>query len=123
MLTCLGNSTSKLFFLSLPHLSLFQSCVLFLSLLPFIGSAALYFYLWIPDSTPSLLAAGVKSAPVLSLALMVLSYSGGRSLLGCAGGLLLSAGGDVCLIWPEHFLHGNEAKHIMQYHFSVSFST
>lgn len=82
------------------------SCVLFLSLLPFFASAALFFYLWIPESTPSLLAAGVKAAPVISLALMVLSYNGGRSLLGVAGGLLLSSGGDICLIWPGLFLHG-----------------
>lgn len=91
--------------ISSPSLRL-QSCVLFLFLLPFFASAALYFYLWIPDSAPSILAAGVKAAPVLSLVFMVLSYNGGRSLLGVAGGLVMSAGGDICLIWPHLFLLG-----------------
>ncbi|XP_066499157.1 lysoplasmalogenase TMEM86B-like [Hoplias malabaricus] len=82
------------------------SCTLFFSLLPFFASIAIYFYLWIPESAPSLLAAAVKSAPAISLALMVLCNNGGRSLLGAAGGLLLSAGGDTCLIWSELFLQG-----------------
>ncbi|KAF7697901.1 lysoplasmalogenase [Silurus meridionalis] len=82
------------------------SCVLFFFLLPFFTSAALYFYLWIPDSAPSILAAGVKAAPVLSLAFVVLSYNGWWSLLGVAGGLVMSAGGDTCLIWPKLFLPG-----------------
>ncbi|TTL57249.1 Lysoplasmalogenase [Bagarius yarrelli] len=82
------------------------SCMLFLFLLPFFASVALYFYLWIPDSAPSILASGVKAAPVLSLAFVVLKYNGGRSLLGVAGGLVMSAGGDACLIWPNLFLMG-----------------
>ncbi|TRY59806.1 hypothetical protein DNTS_035235 [Danionella cerebrum] len=81
-------------------------CVLLLYLLPFLASSVIYFYLWIPDTAPSLLAAGIKAAPILSLVLLVLIYNGGRSLLGVAGGLLLSAGGDFCLIWPELFIHG-----------------
>ncbi|KAI7803785.1 lysoplasmalogenase [Triplophysa rosa] len=82
------------------------SCVLFLYLLPFFASCTIYFYLWIPDSAPSLMAAGIKAAPVLSLALLVFIYNGGWSLLGVAGGLLLSAGGDCCLIWPQLFIPG-----------------
>ncbi|XP_072550427.1 lysoplasmalogenase [Salminus brasiliensis] len=97
------------------------SCVLFVCLLPFFATAALYFYLWIPESAPSLLAAGVKSAPVLSLALMVLSYNGGTSLLGVAGGLLLSAGGDSCLIWPGLFLHGMGCFALAHLLYSLSF--
>lgn len=89
-----------------PPSLLFQTCVLFLYLLPFFASCAIYFYLWIPDSAPSLLAAGIKASPILSLVLLVFSYNGGRSLVGVAGGLLLSAGGDCCLIWPELFIHG-----------------
>lgn len=95
------------------HLSLFflfvhfnQSCALFLSLLPVFLSAALYFYLWTPDSPPSIMSAGVKSAPVLLLAAVVLSWNGGQSVLGVVGGLVFSAVGDCCLVWPELFLHG-----------------
>ncbi|KAA0705843.1 Lysoplasmalogenase-like protein TMEM86A [Triplophysa tibetana] len=82
------------------------TCVVFLYLLPFFASCTIYFYLWIPDSAPSLMAAGIKAAPVLSLALLVFIYNGGWSLLGVAGGLLLSAGGDCCLIWPQLFIPG-----------------
>lgn len=83
-----------------------QSCALFFSLLPFFCSTALYFYLWTPDSPASIVSAGVKSAPILLLAAVVLSWNGGQSVLGVVGGLLFSAVGDCCLIWPEHFIHG-----------------
>lgn len=86
----------------------FQSCVLFLCLLPFFLSSAAYFHLWLPDPSPSVVAAVAKSVPVISLALVVLSYNGLGSLLGVAGGLLFSAGGDFCLVWNELFLHGNQ---------------
>ncbi|XP_076853609.1 lysoplasmalogenase [Brachyhypopomus gauderio] len=97
------------------------SCTLFLYLLPFFASTAVYFYLWIPDSNPSPLAAGVKSAPAISLALLVLSYNGGQSLLGVAGGLVLSAFGDTCLIWEEHFLHGMACFALAHILYSLSF--
>lgn len=84
----------------------FQSCALLFSLLPFFLSSALYFYLWTPELVPSLVSAGVKSAPTLLLAAAVLSWNGGQSLLGVAGGLIFSAVGDCCLIWPELFIHG-----------------
>ncbi|RXM90620.1 Lysoplasmalogenase, partial [Acipenser ruthenus] len=78
------------------------------SLLPFFVSSSTYFYLWLPDSSPSPFSAAVKSAPVLSLAGLVWYHKGGRSLCGSTGavlaGLLLSAAGDVCLIWKELFL-------------------
>ncbi|XP_073799681.1 lysoplasmalogenase isoform X1 [Danio rerio] len=96
-------------------------CVLLLYLLPFIASCTLYFYLWIPDSAPSLLAAGIKAAPILSLVLLVLSYNGGWSLVGVAGGLLLSAGGDCCLIWPELFIHGMGCFALAHLLYSVTF--
>ncbi|KAF4092996.1 hypothetical protein AMELA_G00027280 [Ameiurus melas] len=99
------------------------SCILFLFLLPFFASAALYFYLWIPESAPSILAAGVKVAPVLSLIFVVLSYNGGRSLLGVAGGLVMSAGGDTCLIWPHLFLLGMVCFALAHLLYSLSFLT
>ncbi|XP_018620190.2 lysoplasmalogenase isoform X2 [Scleropages formosus] len=82
------------------------SCVLCLALLPFFLCTCIYFHLWIPESSPSPFAAALKCGPVLSLALLVLCYNGGQSLWGVAGGLVLSAGGDACLVWPERFLHG-----------------
>ncbi|XP_012676977.1 lysoplasmalogenase [Clupea harengus] len=82
------------------------SCVLFLGLLPFFLSAAAYLQLWLPDPSPSVVSAAAKSAPVIYLALVVLYRNGLGSLVGVAGGLLFSAGGDICLIWPELFLHG-----------------
>ncbi|XP_038844272.1 lysoplasmalogenase [Salvelinus namaycush] len=96
-------------------------CVLFLFLSPFFLAIAVYFYLWIPDSSPSVLAAAIKAAPVISLALLVLSYKGGRSLLGVAGGLIFSAGGDCCLIWPELFLHGMASFALAHLLYSLTF--
>lgn len=108
-----NHNLNLLRYKNLMHLSLFflfvhfyQSCALFLSLLPFFLSAALYFYLWTPASPPSIMSAGVKSAPVLLLAAVVLSWNGGQSVLGVVGGLVFSAVGDCCLVWPELFLHG-----------------
>ncbi|XP_069048034.1 lysoplasmalogenase [Lepisosteus oculatus] len=97
------------------------SLALLLSLLPFLISCSLYFHLWIPESAPSPLAAAVKAAPTLSLALVVLCHRGGRGLAGVAGGLLFSAAGDTCLIWTHLFLHGMAcfaAAHLL---YSLSF--
>ena len=104
-LISMGKVMTDLFLFHL-FVSSCQSCALFFSLLPFFLSSALYFYLWTPDSPPSLVSAGVKSAPALLLAAVVLSWNGGQSVLGVAGGLIFSAVGDCCLIWPELFLHG-----------------
>uniref|UniRef100_A0A7N9B0F2 lysoplasmalogenase n=1 Tax=Mastacembelus armatus TaxID=205130 RepID=A0A7N9B0F2_9TELE len=82
------------------------SYMLLFFLLPFFFSTAVYFYLWTPDSPASITSAGVKSAPALLLAAVVLSWNGGQSILGVVGGLIFSAIGDCCLIWPELFLHG-----------------
>ncbi|XP_004071563.1 lysoplasmalogenase [Oryzias latipes] len=98
-----------------------MSCALFVSLLPFFLSSALYFYLWTPDSKASLMTAGVKSAPALLLAAAVLSWKGGQSVMGVAGGLLFSAVGDCCLVWPELFLHGMGAFAVAHLLYSLSF--
>lgn len=98
-----------------------ESCALFFFLLPFFLSAALYFYLWTPDSPPSIISAGVKCAPVLLLAVAVLSWNGGQSVLGVVGGLVFSAVGDCCLVWPELFLHGMGAFAVAHLLYSLSF--
>lgn len=84
-----------------------MSCALLFSLLPFFLSTALYFYLWTPDFPAPITSAGVKSAPTLLLAAVVLRWNGLRSVLGVVGGLIFSAVGDFYLTWPEQFfLHG-----------------
>ncbi|KAM4530050.1 lysoplasmalogenase [Odontesthes bonariensis] len=98
-----------------------MSCALLLSLLPFFLSSALYFYLWTPDAPASVMSAGVKSAPILLLAAAVLSWNGGQSVLGVAGGLLFSAVGDCCLVWPELFLHGMGAFAVAHLLYSLTF--
>lgn len=101
--SCDRSPSLCLFFL---YLLLHQSCALLFSLLPFFLATAVYFYLWTPDSPASIMSAGVKSAPTLLLAAAVLSWNGGQSVLGVVGGLVFSAVGDICLVWPELFLHG-----------------
>ncbi|XP_073350847.1 lysoplasmalogenase [Pagrus major] len=97
------------------------SCALFFSLLPFFLSSALYFYLWTPDVPSSITNAGVKSAPTLLLAAVVLSWNGGQSVLGVVGGLVFSAVGDCCLVWPELFLHGMGAFAVAHLLYSLTF--
>ncbi|XP_017283589.1 lysoplasmalogenase [Kryptolebias marmoratus] len=97
------------------------SCALLFSLLPFFLSSALYFYLLTPGSAPSVMSAGVKCAPTLLLAAAVLSWNGGQSVLGVAGGLLLSVVGDCCLVWPEMFIHGMGAFAAAHLLYSLSF--
>lgn len=96
-------------------------CALLFSLLPFFLSSALYFYLWTPDSPPSIMSAGVKSAPTLLLAAVVLSWNGGQSVLGVMGGLVFSAVGDCCLVWSELFLHGMAAFAVAHLLYAVTF--
>ncbi|MBN3277345.1 TM86B Lysoplasmalogenase, partial [Polyodon spathula] len=97
------------------------------SLLPFVISSSAYFYLWLPESSPSPFSAAVKSAPILSLAGLVWCHKGGRSLCSSIGavqvGLLLSAAGDVCLIWKETFLHGMLFFAVAHICYSLSFSS
>ncbi|KAM8723994.1 lysoplasmalogenase [Acanthopagrus schlegelii] len=97
------------------------SCALFFSLLPFFLSTGLYFYLWTPDIPSSITNAGVKSAPALLLAAVVLSWNGGPSVLGVVGGLVFSAVGDFCLVWPELFLHGMGAFAVAHLLYSFTF--
>nr|XP_033818295.1 lysoplasmalogenase [Geotrypetes seraphini] len=80
-------------------------------LLPFVVTSAAYFTLCPPPSEPGQFPALMKCLPVLSLAFFVLAH--GVSLGGPSPyawkillGLLFSAAGDVCLIWPDLFLHG-----------------
>ncbi|XP_035511208.1 lysoplasmalogenase [Morone saxatilis] len=98
-----------------------MSCALLFSLLPFFLSAALYFYLWTPDLPASITSAGVKSAPTLLLAAAVLRWNGGQSVLGVVGGLVFSAVGDCCLVWPELFLHGMGAFAAAHLLYSITF--
>ncbi|XP_028267691.1 lysoplasmalogenase [Parambassis ranga] len=98
-----------------------MSCALLFSLVPFFLSTAAYFYLWTPTSPASIMSAGVKSAPAVLLAAVVLRWNGGQSVLGVAGGLVFSAVGDWCLIWPEHFLPGMGVFAVAHLLYSVSF--
>ncbi|XP_070780093.1 lysoplasmalogenase [Enoplosus armatus] len=98
-----------------------MSCALLFSLLPFFLSTAVYFYLWTPDLPASITSAGVKSAPTLLLAAVVLSWNGCQSVLGVVGGLLFSAVGDCCLVWPELFLHGMGAFAVAHLLYSLTF--
>lgn len=98
-----------------------MSCTLLFSLLPFFLSSALYFYLWTPDLPASITSAGVKAAPTLLLAAVVLSWNGGQSVLGVVGGLVFSAVGDCCLVWPELFLHGMGAFAAAHLLYSLTF--
>ncbi|XP_077358751.1 lysoplasmalogenase [Festucalex cinctus] len=97
------------------------SCVLIFSLTPFFLASATYFYVWTPDSPASIMLAAVKSAPTLLLAMSVVSWNGGHSVLGVAGGLVLSAVGDCCLVWPELFLHGMAAFAVAHLLYSLTF--
>ncbi|XP_061555918.1 LOW QUALITY PROTEIN: lysoplasmalogenase [Phycodurus eques] len=97
------------------------SRALLFSLTPFFLASAVYFYLWTPDSPASIILAGVKSAPALLLAVAVLSWNGGQSVPGVVGGLVLSAVGDCCLVWPELFLHGMAAFALAHLLYSVTF--
>ncbi|XP_061892918.1 lysoplasmalogenase TMEM86B-like [Entelurus aequoreus] len=96
-----------------------MSCAVLLSFSPFLLASAAFFYLSTPHSQPpSVLLACVKSAPALLLAAAVLSRNGGA---GVAGGLVLSAGGDFCLVWPQFFLHGMAAFAVAHLLYSLTF--
>lgn len=98
-----------------------MSCTLLFSLLPFFLAAALYLLTWATDSTPSIMSAGTKAAPTLLLAAVVLSWNGAQSVLGVVGGLVFSAVGDCCLVWPELFPHGMGAFAVAHLLYSLTF--
>lgn len=99
-----------------------MSCALLLYLMPFFLATSAYFYLWTPEFVGSTMSAGVKSAPALLLAAVVLSWNGAHSVLGVAGGLVCSAVGDFCLVWPEQmFLHGMGAFAVAHLLYSLTF--
>ncbi|XP_005413403.1 PREDICTED: lysoplasmalogenase [Chinchilla lanigera] len=76
---------------------------------PFLLTCCVYL-LWGPEAPPSWPAALLKCLPVLCLALFLWAVptAGGRARL-LQGGLLCSAVGDVCLVWPAAFLRGMAA--------------
>lgn len=99
-----------------------MSCALLLHLTPFFLATSVYFYLWTPEFVGSTMSAGVKSAPVLLLAAVVLSWTGAHSVLGVAGGLVFSAVGDFCLVWPDQmFIHGMSAFAVAHLFYSLTF--
>lgn len=101
-----------------------MSCALFLHLLPFFLATAAYFHLWSPEFAGSTVSAGVKAAPVLLLAAVVLTWNGAHSVLGVAGALVFSAVGDFCLVWPEQmFIHGMGAFAVAHLLYSLTFLT
>lgn len=99
-----------------------MSCALLLYLTPFFLATSVYFYLWTPEFVGSTMSAGVKSAPALLLAMVVLSWTGAHSVLGVAGGLVFSAVGDFCLVWPDQmFIHGMGAFAVAHLLYSLTF--
>lgn len=101
-----------------------MSCALLMYLMPFFLATSAYFYLWTPEFVGSTMSAGVKSAPALLLAAVVLSWNGAHSVLGVAGGLVFSAVGDFCLVWPEEmFIHGMGAFAVAHLFYSLTFLT
>ncbi|CAH7407399.1 lysoplasmalogenase [Phodopus roborovskii] len=78
-------------------------------LVPFILACFLYFLLWIPEDQPSWFGALVKCLPILCLVVFLAVAPGGRYSWLLQGGLVCSAVGDACLIWPGGFLYGMAA--------------
>lgn len=78
-------------------------------LTPFFLTCAVYFLLWVPEDPPSWGGALVKCLPVLSLAGFLRTSPGGDHSTLLQAALLFSALGDICLVWPQAFLHGEPA--------------
>ncbi|XP_061892515.1 lysoplasmalogenase TMEM86B-like isoform X2 [Entelurus aequoreus] len=98
-----------------------MSCAVLLSFSPFFLASAAYFYLSTFDLPPSIILAGVKSAPTLLLAVTVLGWNGCQSVPGVVGGLVFSALGDFCLVWPQFFLYGMAAFAMAHLLYSLTF--
>ncbi|KAM9299662.1 lysoplasmalogenase TMEM86B [Gastrophryne carolinensis] len=80
-------------------------------LLPFLVTVCNYFVLWIPLSEPGWYNALIKCLPIFCLAFFVVVHSissGGFSTYPkqIFLGLIFSAAGDACLVWPEYFQPG-----------------
>ncbi|XP_053307671.1 lysoplasmalogenase [Spea bombifrons] len=80
-------------------------------LLPFFMSCCVYFVLWIPLSEPSPFSAFIKCLPIISLEFFIVVHSISQKNFSSYArkifvGLIFSGLGDMCLIWPEYFLHG-----------------
>uniref|UniRef100_A0A8C5PDL1 lysoplasmalogenase n=1 Tax=Leptobrachium leishanense TaxID=445787 RepID=A0A8C5PDL1_9ANUR len=74
-------------------------------------SCIVYFTLWIPLSEPSLYSAFIKCLPIISLEFFIVVHSLGQGSFSSYSrkvllGLIFSGLGDMCLVWPEYFLHG-----------------
>ncbi|XP_004439251.1 PREDICTED: lysoplasmalogenase [Ceratotherium simum simum] len=69
----------------------------------FFLTCAVYLLLWTPEAPPSRVGALVKCLPVLCLVVLLRAV---RSSALLQGGLLCSAVGDACLLWPAAFLYG-----------------
>ncbi|KAG9481603.1 hypothetical protein GDO78_010701 [Eleutherodactylus coqui] len=74
-------------------------------------AVCIYFVLWIPLSEPGLYNAFIKCLPIVSLQFYVLIHSIGLCKISFYAqkiylGLIFSAAGDICLVWPEYFQLG-----------------
>ncbi|XP_078511158.1 lysoplasmalogenase TMEM86B [Lissotriton helveticus] len=80
-------------------------------LLPFLKTTCIYFVLWLPLTEPGWFSALIKCLPILSLCFFVGAHAASLGVFTSYArmiflGLLFSALGDACLIWPSLFLHG-----------------